>query len=334
MAEAAPASSAPAEVKKCRVLIVGGGPAGLTAAIYAGRANLNPVIAVGGFERGLYPGGQLMITTEVENFPGFPEGIQGPELIEKMNEQAKRFNVTFVEEFAKDFEFKPGGPHTCKLGDVTYEADSIILAMGAQARWLGAPGEDKWMNKGISACATCDGPLPCFRGKRLLVVGGGDSAMEEASFLTKFASKVSIVHRRDALRASKIMQERVLKHPKIEVLWNSVIVGYKGETSLTSVTIQDTKTGETRDIEVGGVFMAIGHDPCVKYLKDHKGAQVEMESTGYIKVHDHIRTSVEGVFTCGDVHDSHFKQAISAAGFGCMAAIACERWLEEKAASQ
>ena len=309
-----------------KVIIVGAGPAGLTAAIYAGRANLNPLVAAGEVQATDMPGGQLMITTEVENYPGFPEGIQGPELMEKFMEQAKKFGATIVEEFATEFDLPQGGPFKVKIGENWYEAEAVILATGASARWLNAPGEQKYRNNGISACATCDGPLPIFRNKHIFVVGGGDSAVEEALFLTRFTNKVSIIHRRDELRASKIMQNRALENPKIEVLWNTVIDGYKGEKFLEKLVLKNVKTGDVYEDEVGGLFMAIGHSPNTKFLVN---AGLELEN-GYIKVHDHILTSVDGVFAAGDVHDTHFRQAITAAGFGAMAAISAERWIEAK----
>lgn len=268
-----------------------------------------------------------MITTEVENFPGFPDGIDGPELIDRFTRQAEKFGAKLVSEWATDFKFTPGGPFHVQVGSVWYETQAVILANGASARWLNAPGEQKFVNKGISACATCDGPLPIFRNKHLFVVGGGDSAVEEATFLTRFASKVTIVHRRDQLRASKIMQERALKNPKIEILWNSQIVGYLGEDRLTGIIVKNTVSGETSEIEVGGVFMAIGHDPLTKHIV---GTGIDLTEGGYIKAHDLIHTNIEGVFTAGDVHDHEFRQAISAAGFGCMAAIAAERYIEAK----
>ena len=309
-----------------KVIIVGAGPAGLTAAIYAGRANLNPLVAAGEVQATDMPGGQLMITTEVENYPGFPEGIQGPELMEKFMEQAKKFGATIVEEFATEFDLPQGGPFKVKIGENWYEAEAVILATGASARWLNAPGEQKYRNNGISACATCDGPLPIFRNKHIFVVGGGDSAVEEALFLTRFTNKVSIIHRRDELRASKIMQNRALENPKIEVLWNTVIDGYKGEKFLEKLVLKNVKTGDVYEDEVGGLFMAIGHSPNTKFLVN---AGLELEN-GYIKVHDHILTSVDGVFAAGDVHDTHYRQAITAAGFGCMAAIDVDKYLTEK----
>ncbi|MHA2366176.1 MAG: thioredoxin-disulfide reductase [Candidatus Hodarchaeales archaeon] len=310
-----------------RVIIVGAGPAGLTAAIYAARANMNPLVAAGEVQATEMPGGQLMLTTEVENFPGFPEGIQGPDLMEKFMEQAKRFKATIIEEYATEFELKDGGPFKVKVGDTWHETDTVILANGASARWLNAPDEDKFRNRGISACATCDGPLPVFRNKPIFVIGGGDSAVEESIFLTKFASKVSLIHRRDELRASRIMRQKAKDNPKIDVMWDSVVVGYHGEDFLEAVDIRNVKTEEVTKHPVSGVFMAIGHDPNTKYLKE---SGVKLDEQGYIVVHDNVHTNIEGVFAAGDVHDTYYRQAITAAGFGCQAAITAERWLEEK----
>eukprot|EP01121_Diplochlamys_sp_Union-15-3_P001138 TRINITY_DN1099_c0_g2_i1.p1 TRINITY_DN1099_c0_g2~~TRINITY_DN1099_c0_g2_i1.p1 ORF type:complete len:347 (+),score=92.52 TRINITY_DN1099_c0_g2_i1:68-1042(+) len=315
-------------IKNVPVVIVGGGPAGLTAAIYAARANLTPVVAAGSVKGGTeVPGGQLMITTEVENFPGFPEGIQGPELMEKFSEQAKKFGSVIIHEDATDYELKQGGPFKVKIGSEWYQCSVLILANGARAKWPGLPNEDKYINKGISACATCDGPLKVFRNKHLFVLGGGDSAVEEALFLTIHASKVTIVHRRDTLRASKIMQERAKNNPKIDFLWNSVITDYNGNDFLESIVVKNLLTGQLTTIPVGGLFMAIGHEPNTASLK---GTSLELDEAGYIKIRNNVYTNIEGVFACGDVHDTYFRQAITAAGFGCMAAIAAERWLEHK----
>lgn len=311
----------PAKETKC--LIIGSGPAGLTAAIYASRANLKPIVAGGT----ITAGGQLMLTTEIENFPGFPEGIAGPKLMENMFKQAKRFGAEIIEEEVSEMKLKAGGPHLVKVGDQWIKCASVIIAVGAAARWLKAPGEEKFVNRGISACATCDGALPVFRNKHIMVVGGGDTAIEEATFLTKFASQVTIIHRRDQFRASKAMADRALHHPKIKVAWNSEIVGYKGEKRLEKVLLKNSKTNETAEIDAAGVFMAIGHEPNTKFLK---GSGVELLPSGYVKARDFVRTNIEGVFTAGDCHDAYFRQAVSAAGFGCMSALACERWLEEK----
>jgi len=277
----------------------------------------------------MQPGGQLMITTEVENYPGFPEGVEGPELMDKFMAQARRFGANIIEEWATDFEFKAGGPQRCKIGGVQYEAEAIILANGAAARWLNAPGEEKYRNRGISACATCDGPLPLFRGQQIYVLGGGDSACEEALFLTRFASKVFLVHRRDQLRASKIMAKRVLEHPKIEVLWNTMIEGYEGQGRLERICLKNALTGEPKTVVAAGLFMAIGHVPLTTGLEK---TGLELDSEGYIQVQRGIFTNIDGVFAAGDVHDTVYRQAVTAAGLGCQAAIAAERWLEEKAA--
>lgn len=318
-------------VKTTKVVIIGGGPAGLTAAIYCGRANLNPVVAAGGVEGGLMPGGQLMTTTEVENYPGFPEGISGPDLMKRFRSQAERFGTTIIEDWVSDCDFS-ARPFKMKIGQEDYEAECVIVATGAVAKWLNLPEEDKYKNNGISACATCDGPLPVFKNEHIFVVGGGDTAMEEATFLTKFASKVTIVHRRDELRASKIMQTKAQNNPKIEFMWNSAIVEYEGDDSdpedvyLTGLKIKNTVTGEITSHKCAGLFMGIGHQPMTKFL----GTQLELDKQGYISVRDHIHTNIEGVFACGDVHDTHYRQAISAAGLGCMAAISAERWLENQ----
>jgi len=304
---------------------------GLTAAIYAGRANLNPLVASGETGSGVIPGGQLMITTEVENFPGFPDGVEGPDLIEMMQKQAKKFGATIVEQWATEFSLPAKGPFRVKIGQVWYEAESVILANGAAARWLGAPGEQQFVNHGISACATCDGPLPIFRNKHLFVIGGGDSAIEEATFLTRFASKVTIIHRRETLRASKIMQQRAKENPKIEFAFNTVITGYEGGKTLEAIKIKNVETGQEATWPAAGLFMAIGHDPLTSHLKK---TGIEFDPSGYIVAKNHVETNIEGVFTAGDVHDTHFRQAITAAGFGCMAAIAAERWIEAKNTSR
>jgi len=315
------------------VVVVGGGSAGLTAAIYLGRANLEPVVAVGAFLGGsMVPGGQLMTTNEVDNYPGFPEVITGPDLMARFEEQAKRAGAIIIEEFATEFKFKPGGPHLVKIGTLWYEADTIVLAMGAQAKWLGAPGEEQYILKGISTRSVFDGPLPTYRNKHLLVVGGGDTALEEASFLAKFASKVSIVHRRDQFRASKVLQDRALSNPKIEVLWNTQITGYFGDDDfLKGVELIDIQTEKKQKLEVGGVFMAIGSEPCTEALK---GTDLKLDESNFVVVHELVYTSIDGVFAAGDVHDRRFRQTVSAAGFGCMAAMVCERWLDTRRAKR
>jgi thioredoxin reductase (NADPH) len=308
-----------------RVVIIGSGPAGHTAAIYAARANLKPVMFEG-YAAGGIPGGQLMTTTEVENFPGFPEGIQGPALMEAFRKQSLRFETRmFTEDVAKvDLKRRP---FTVASAERELTAESIIIATGAIAKRLGLPSEPKLWNRGISACAVCDGALPIFRQKPLVVVGGGDSAAEESMFLAKFASKVYLIHRRDELRASKIMQERVLRHPKLEVVWNTVVEDVLGEDAVTGVRLKDVKTGKTRTLEAGGLFYAIGFTPNTGLF----AGQLTLDRDGYIvTAPESTRTSVDGVFACGDVQDKKYRQAVTAAGSGCMAAIDCERWLAER----
>ena len=300
-----------------KVVIIGAGPAGYTAAIYTARADLEPVM----FE-GMQPGGQLMTTTDVENFPGFPKGVTGPELMMQMREQAERFGTRMVPAMIDKVDFS-ARPFKIWAEDGTeMSADTVIISTGATARYLGARHEEKYHGKGVSACATCDGAF--FRDLNIMVVGGGDSAMEEAMFLTKFAKKVTIIHRRDELRASKIMQKRALDNPKIEVMWNSTIDEYRGEDMLSSVVIKDTVTGETREVPTEGVFMGIGHTPNTMIFKD----QLELDNAGYIITKpDVTETSIPGVFACGDVQDSKYRQAITAAGSGCQAALDVEHYL-------
>ena len=303
-----------------KVIIIGSGPAGLTAAVYAARANLEPLV----FE-GSQPGGQLTITTDVENFPGFPDGLIGPELIEHMRKQAVRFGATCEYKTVDSVDLL-SSPFTICVKDEKYTADTVIISTGASARLLGLDSEKELMGYGVSACATCDGFF--FKEKEVLVVGGGDSAAEEAIFLTKFASKVSIIHRRDELRASKIMQDRVFKNKNIEIMWNSYVEDIRGtrESGVTGATIKDTVSGDTKKISCDGVFMAIGHIPNTNVFK----AQLDLDDKGYIITKpDSTYTNIPGVFACGDVQDQTYRQAITAAGTGCMAAIDAERWLEE-----
>ncbi|MEW6730449.1 MAG: thioredoxin-disulfide reductase [Acidobacteriota bacterium] len=311
--------------KERELIIVGSGPAGLTAAIYAARANLRPLVAAGETKQTEMPGGQLMLTTEVENYPGFPEGIEGPDLMDKFFQQASRFGTEVIREDVKEVEFKNKGPFRLRIGTDWYIAKTVILAMGATAKWLHVPGEDRFRQLGgVSACATCDGPLPVFRNAHLMVVGGGDTAVEEAVFLTRFARQVTIVHRRDKLRASQVMQQRALTNPKIDFLWNSALGEYVGKDSLEAVRVKNVISGEEHLQPIGGVFVAIGHQPSTGFVK----GIIDMDEQGYLITRHNIETNIEGVFAAGDVHDKHFRQAITAAGFGCMAAIAAERWLE------
>ncbi|MGD2043888.1 MAG: thioredoxin-disulfide reductase [Acidimicrobiia bacterium] len=300
-----------------KLIIIGSGPAGLTAALYAARADLGPLV----FE-GVAAGGQLMITTDVENYPGFPDGIMGPELMDKFRKQAERFGARMrqVDVTAVDFSSRP---LRVDVGADEYTADAVIIATGAEAKWLGVPGEQTLTGKGVSACATCDGFF--FRDQELVVVGGGDTAMEEALFLTKFASKVTIVHRRDEFRASRIMAARALDHEKIEVLWNTVVTEIHGDDTVTGVTLEDTVTGESREFATDGVFVAIGHKPTTELFVD----QLDMDQNGYLEISSDgsTRTAIEGVFAAGDVADHVYRQAVTAAGTGCRAAIDAERWL-------
>ncbi|TGK06218.1 thioredoxin-disulfide reductase [Leptospira fletcheri] len=310
-----------------KVVIIGSGPAGHTAAIYAARANLKPVLYEGFMAGGIAAGGQLTTTTEVENFPGFPEGIDGTHLTQLFRSQSEKYGTTIHTQNITKVDFSS---HPFKLwsDEELIQADAIIIATGATAKRMFIPGEDAYWQKGISACAVCDGALPIYRNKELAVIGGGDSAVEEASHLTKFASKVYLVHRRDSLRASKIMQKRATTHPKIEILWNTTVEGATGNgNQLTSLKVKDVVSGSTRDLSVGGLFYAIGHKPNTEIFEGH----LDLDETGYIKtVPGTTRTSVEGVFAAGDVQDKTYRQAITAAGSGCMAALEAERWLEAR----
>ena len=300
------------------VIIIGSGPAGYTAAIYAARANLKPVVFEGSFEGG----GALMNTTEVENYPGFAEGIMGPDLMDQMRRQAERFGATLITDDATAVDLTGQIKVVKDSDDVEYHAKSVILAMGSGYRKLGLPDEERLSGRGVSWCATCDGAF--FRDKPIAVVGGGDSAMEEATFLSRFGSKVVVVHRRDELRASKIMAERAERDPKIEFAWNSAVTAINGANSVESITLTDTVTGETRDIEINGLFVAIGHDPRSELVKD----QVHLDAEGYVLVEGRTTaTNIPGVFACGDLVDHSYRQAITAAGSGCSAALDAERFL-------
>jgi len=313
-------------MQKRKLVIIGSGPAGFTAAIYAARANLQPLLFEGFFSG--TAGGQLMTTTDVENYPGFPEGIQGPELMTRFKAQAQRFDTEILTEDVKSIDLSKR-PFKVIGSKTEVEAESIIIATGATANRLDVEGtrDGEFWQKGVTACAVCDGAAPIFRDRDLYVVGGGDSACEEAIFLTKFGKKVYLVHRRDELRASKIMAERAINHPKIEVVWNHVLEKVEGDDVVRSVILKNAQSGETQKRDAGGVFFAIGFTPNTDFL----GGQLELKDSGYLKVTPgSTTTSVEGVFAAGDVHDHLYRQAVSAAGDGCMAALDAERWLSEQ----
>ncbi len=311
----------PSADRSVRVAILGSGPAGLTAALYCGRAELAPLVITG-----VPAGGQLLVTTDVENYPGFPNGVQGPELIDLMRRQAAKFGADYLDDnvVAVDFSRPPFRITTGSNGSV--RADAVIVATGASARWLGLASEERLKGHGISACATCDGFF--FKGKELVVVGGGDTAMEEALFLTNFATHVTIVHRRDRFRASPIMAARARAHPKISTLMNHEVVEVLGKDTVEGLRLRSTTSGAVQELPVGGLFVAIGHEPATAVFR----GVLDLDPEGYLRVHDHTRTNVDGVFAAGDVHDRHYRQAVTAAGSGCMAAIDAERWLAARAA--
>lgn len=308
----------PETKKKFDVIIIGAGPAGYTAAIYTSRAKRETLII-----SGVLPGGQLMLTTEVENYPGFSEGIMGPELMNTMRKQTERMGTMIIDDEVVNVDFRRK-PFKILTNSEEYEADAVIIATGASPRKLGVKGEQEFSAKGVSYCATCDGPF--FRNQEIVVAGGGDSAMEEAIFLTKFAKNVHVVHRKDKLRASKIMQDRAFENNKIKFHWNSVIDEIKGGGKVNQIMIRNTSTNQKETMDVGGLFVAIGHEPNTKLFK----GQIELDEQGYIVLKNHTNTNIEGVFAAGDVHDHRYRQAVTAAGFGCMAAIDVDRYLSEK----
>jgi thioredoxin reductase (NADPH) len=313
-----------------KLVIIGSGPAGWTAAIYAARAQLEPVVYIGVPKQDpgpILPGGQLMLTTEVENYPGFEHGVMGPEMMAIFQKQAERFGTKVVGEDITTVDFSKRPFTLSTSGGATVKADAVIVATGATANWLGLESEMRLARSGggVSACAVCDGALPTFRNQRLVVVGGGDTAMEEATYLTKFASEVVLVHRRDSLRASKIMQNRFLSRPNAKVMWNKVVVDCLGDEKLTGVKLQDTVTGELSTLDCKGLFVAIGHTPTTKFLK---GSGLEFDESGYILLKSRSSaTNLPGVFAAGDVADGQYRQAVTAAGMGCQAALDAERWL-------
>ncbi|MDE1814136.1 MAG: thioredoxin-disulfide reductase [Thaumarchaeota archaeon] len=303
--------------KKFDVIIIGAGPAGYTAAIYTSRAKRETLII-----SGILPGGQLMLTTEVENFPGFANGIMGPELMTTMRQQAERMGTTIIDDEVVNVDFRHK-PFKILTYSEEYEANSVIIATGATPRKIGAKGEQEFSARGVSYCATCDGPF--FKNQEIVVAGGGDSAMEEAIFLTKFANKVHVIHRKDKLRASKVMQDRAFENQKIQFHWNTVIEEIKGNQKVNQITVKNTATNKMDTLEVGGIFVAIGHEPNTKLFQ----GQIDFDANGYIVLKNHTQTNVEGVFAAGDVHDHRYRQAITAAAFGCMAAIDVDKYLSE-----
>jgi thioredoxin reductase (NADPH) len=300
------------------VIIIGSGPAGFTAGVYTSRAKLKTLIISGSL-----PGGQLMTTSEVENYPGFPNGIFGPELMMNMRQQAERFGTIVIDDEVLKVNFK-NHPFLISTHSESFEGRAILLCTGASPRKLGINGEQEFGGRGVSYCATCDGPF--FKGEEIAVIGGGDTAIEEATFLTKFGKSVKIIHRRDFLRASKILQEKAFENSKIQFIWNHVVTGISGNKKIESIDIKDLTTGKISNVSVGGLFVAIGHEPNTSIFKD----QLEMDDKGYVVLKENTRTSVEGVFAAGDVHDYRYRQAVTAAGFGCMAALDVEKWLSEK----
>ena len=299
------------------VIIIGSGPAGFTAGIYTSRAKLKTLIISGSL-----PGGQLMTTSEVENYPGFPNGIFGPELMMNMRQQAERFATTIIDDEVLKVDFKKR-PFLISTHSETYEGRAILLCTGASPRKLGIDGEQEFGGRGVSYCATCDGPF--FKGEEIAVIGGGDTAIEEATFLTKFGKAVKIIHRRDFLRASKILQEKAFENSKIQFVWNNVVTRIAGNKKIESIDLKNLTTGKTQNLSVGGLFVAIGHEPNTSIFKD----QLELDDKGYVVLTENTKTSVEGVFAAGDVHDYRYRQAVTAAGFGCMAALDVEKWLSE-----
>ncbi len=306
------------------VIIIGSGPAGLTAAIYACRANLRVLCVAGGptlEDSTRLPGGQLMLTTDVENYPGFPEGVQGPDLMGLFRKQAERFGTEFIDDNVSRVDFS-GRPLKVFVGDKGFEGKAVIIATGARAKWLGLESETRLKGKGVSACATCDGFF--FKDREVIVVGGGDVAMEDSMYLSKLCKKVTVVHRRDQLRASPIMQDRAKKNPKIHFIWNSVLEEILGEDKVEGVRLKNVKTGEISEHKTDGVFILIGHQPDSDVFKGH----VELDQKGYVVIKEHTSTSVPGVFAAGDVHDYRYRQAVTAAGFGCMAALDAQKYIE------